>query len=308
MNPPKPSAVVRLDPRNPGQVLACCGLLELAHRLWPGVEGWFGSESFAFGNPDPGVGVDLAELVRRLATCTLSTLTAAERDEREDLEKRRRDLRKESKRLPTQEAQRLKELGRQARAGGLRIEAPFNLVIDWFEAGEGAVVRGTPKTWAGQQEPHKIARAAQDALSSIRDLSTLLDYGCVLRVPAEYRKGKSRDQQKVEPFYFDARRSAHALDAGFSADTQEMEVVAYPAVELLCLVGLQRFRPVVMNEKWVFNYWIWSTPMNASVAAAVFCGTISLPGRQQYRFRMRFRDGQRRYKAFGFASPLGGDT
>jgi hypothetical protein len=38
-----PGFVVNLDILNPGQFFACCGLLELAHRLWPGlgVEGWF---------------------------------------------------------------------------------------------------------------------------------------------------------------------------------------------------------------------------------------------------------------------------
>ena len=31
-----------VDPTNPGQYFACCGLLELADRLWPGgAEGWF---------------------------------------------------------------------------------------------------------------------------------------------------------------------------------------------------------------------------------------------------------------------------
>src|SRR5205085_164164 len=32
---------VNVEPTNPGQFLACCGLLELADRLWPGAEGWF---------------------------------------------------------------------------------------------------------------------------------------------------------------------------------------------------------------------------------------------------------------------------
>jgi len=32
---------VNVDVTNPGQFFACCGLLELAHRLWPGAEGWF---------------------------------------------------------------------------------------------------------------------------------------------------------------------------------------------------------------------------------------------------------------------------
>jgi CRISPR-associated protein Csx14 len=36
-----PSFSVHVDPTNPGQFFACCGLLELADRLWQGAEGWF---------------------------------------------------------------------------------------------------------------------------------------------------------------------------------------------------------------------------------------------------------------------------
>jgi CRISPR-associated protein Csx14 len=42
----EPSFSVNVDVSNPGQFFACCGLLELAHRLWPGAEGWFDSGRF----------------------------------------------------------------------------------------------------------------------------------------------------------------------------------------------------------------------------------------------------------------------
>lgn len=305
----KPSINICVDLKNPGQVIACCGLLELAHRLWPGVEGWYDEASFMFASPDQGVGLDLAELMRRLATCGLSTLTAEECTEREDLERQRRQLKKQGGQPTAPEEQRLKELGKRARAGSLRVGEPFDLLIDWFEADEGAVTPRTPKTWAGQQELRKVARAAQDALSRIGDLAVMLEYSCVLRTPVEYHKGGRGNRKKVEPFYFDARRFVHALDDGFSPDKQKMEVSAHPVVELLCLIGLQRFRPIVVSEeRRLFGYWTWPTPLNAPVAAAVFCGAVPLPGRQGYRFRLRFRDDQRRYKAFGFATPVGGDT
>jgi len=46
MNTPQPSFSVRVDVTNPGQFFACCGLLELAHRLWPGAQGWFQADLF----------------------------------------------------------------------------------------------------------------------------------------------------------------------------------------------------------------------------------------------------------------------
>ncbi len=37
---------IPVDLTNPGQFFACCGLLELADRLWPGAEGWFDESNF----------------------------------------------------------------------------------------------------------------------------------------------------------------------------------------------------------------------------------------------------------------------
>jgi len=37
---------INVAPTNPGQFFACCGLLELADRLWPGAEGCFENGQF----------------------------------------------------------------------------------------------------------------------------------------------------------------------------------------------------------------------------------------------------------------------
>lgn len=46
MNNDSSRMAVNVDVTNPGQFFACCGLLELAHRLWPGAEGWFEKDQF----------------------------------------------------------------------------------------------------------------------------------------------------------------------------------------------------------------------------------------------------------------------
>ncbi len=43
----EPAISVRVDPTNPGQFFAACGLLELADRLWGGAEGWFEDGAFS---------------------------------------------------------------------------------------------------------------------------------------------------------------------------------------------------------------------------------------------------------------------
>lgn len=40
------STRINVDPANPGQFFACCGLLELAGRIWDGAEGWFKEGAF----------------------------------------------------------------------------------------------------------------------------------------------------------------------------------------------------------------------------------------------------------------------
>ena len=99
--------------------------------------------------------------------------------------------------------------------------------------------------------------------------AALFDCGMVVRDP-------DQPDNKVEPFYFDARRGASALpiDIGFSPDSLQMTNIAYPAVEFLCLVGLQRFRPLQTANRRVFQYHTWSlpivvTPLKTSVSVKV---------------------------------------
>ena len=288
---------IKVDITNPGQFFACCGLFELAHRLWPGVEGYFDTQAgmFIFPCKSQENGI---ELLKKLRECPLEGLSDAERQELKSLETRKQELKKQKKKLDPQEEKRRKALGDKARSGRLTLGEPFSLLLDWWQTEDET----TPKTWAGKQEIHKIARAAQKALSPavINNPEDILDYACVLRSTWEYVK-KSDENKKVAPFYFDARSFVHSLDTGFSLDVQELELMAYPAVELLALVGLQRFRPAAQGQD--FDYWIWTHPMPALVASAIACGAASAEASIRYRFRLRFRDDRGRYKAFEYAQP-----
>jgi CRISPR-associated protein Csb3 len=304
---------VRVDTKNPGHFFACCGLLEIAHRIWPGAEGWFPEESGFLlrptsPGPDANVGQILIECLRRLR---LSALSDEEQEERRILEARKKELKREGSALSDEQEARRKQLGELARAGPLHIRAPdgagyvFSLRLDWWQGEDEAV----PKTWAGRQEVHKVARAAQDALSNVDGAASMLDHACVLRLPAEYRKARTDGNKSVEPFYFDARRFAHALDAGFSLDAISADTVAHPAVELLALIGLQRFRPMVVPSgepkiKASVEYCTWHRPLGAAIAAAVACGAAHVPGCRRFRFKILARDDKKRYGAFGWATDI----
>jgi CRISPR-associated protein Csb3 len=172
----------------------------------------------------------------------------------------------------------------------IHIAMPFDLRLDWWK--DDATGGRELKVWAGSMRSVRIAQAM---LSSVREATlhneTLLEYGSVVY---------DADAKKVEPFYFDARRApnAHSRDVGFSPNDLELTTTAFPAVEVLCLVGLQRFRPAPTDLRRVFGYWTWTSPLSPTIAAPVMCGAVPLPQTRSYRFECWFRTGQKKQKAF----------
>jgi len=261
MSAPEPSFSIKVDLINPGQFFACCGLLELAHRLWPGAEGWFGAERFHIAASAAGADAPVA-LISRLREAPFGAA----------------------------------EDGTDPKTCPLRLGEPFDLRLDWWL--DDAGVGGSLKTWAGQQSVLRIAGAMRQAVPLNPD-DGIFDCALVVTEPTNKKK-------IVEPFYFDARRFAPPLDVGFSLDIQDAQTAAYPAVELLCLIALQRFRPAPTTDRWTFEYSAWSAPLPVSVASAAVCGMV--PDSRRYRFKLLFRDDQKRYKGFGLAVPIGGES
>jgi CRISPR-associated protein Csb3 len=109
---------------------------------------------------------------------------------------------------------------------------------------------------------------------------------------------------KVEPFYFDSRHGANALplDIGFSPDKLSMESKAFPAVELLCLVGLQRCRPNPTRTPLVFEYFAWHTQLPVTVASPAVCGAFGQ--RLGYQFENAYRTDQRKHSGYLPATPF----
>ncbi len=257
VNHQEPGITVQVDVTNPGQFFACCGLLELAHRLWPDVEAWFHPNLATFELSAPDNSALQPDLVGELRRCDIS----------------------------------------ETEKGTIEVGPPFNFAVDWWEANDDDLK--PLKTWAGQQKPYRIACAARNALPETTE-DALLSIGAVMR------ETKGRGQpQKVEPFYFDARRFAPALDMGFSLDAHDSETTAHPAVELLCFIGLQRFRPSASSLRWHFEYSAWVAPLPAPIAASVASCAVAIPGSTRYRFSTGFRDNRKRYKSFGFAAQIG---
>lgn len=250
---------VNVDPTNPGQFFACCGLLELAARHWPKaeVEGWFADDDrqFHMAGTRP-----LAELVNTVAHAEVKLL-----DEDDEYS------------------------GRVT----VGVGTP-PLVLDWWHELGGRKDAKDLKVWAGQMKSARIAQAMQHAMRDGRFATPgLFDIGLVVYEPGD-------PETKVEPYYYDARRApnAHSRDVGFSPNDLGLTTTAFPAVEFLCLVGLQRCLPKRNGDTRVYDYFTWAEPLVPSVLPAAVPGLLAGVGGRGYRFENWFRTGQKKHKAF----------
>lgn len=251
---PEPSISVEVNASNPGQFFACCGLLELADRLWPGAEGWFSPEDDKFRIAAKG---SLESLVEAIADADIIATRADD-----------------------------------PYSSPLLIGKPFRpLTVDWWES-DMTGARDL-KVWAGTMESVGIGLAMQHALRSPEFRSPkLFNIGMVATTP--------HDGKKKEPYYFDSRRTpnAHARDIGFSPNDLNLTSIAHPAVELLCLVGLQVARPAPTEVGRIYDYHTWHTPLLPNLLLAVSSGMIQFSDSRRYRFENWFRTGQKKHKAF----------
>ena len=258
MTPTKKTIRVNVDVTNPGHFFACCGLLELADRFWPGAEGWFKENEFLITCDG-----SLADLIQQICQTRLVQID------------------------PNNNT-----------SSPLFYEKPFDLRLDWWQ--DDRAGGKDLKVWAGTMESGRIAKAMQLAMEQPEfQHSDLFNVGVIAYDPENSTK-------KVEPFYFDARRgpNAHSRDVGFAANDLQLTTTAFPAVEFLCLVGLQRCLPVRLGRSRLFDYHTWPQPMLPELLPAAICGLISHPESCGFRFENWYRTGQKKHKAFLTGNPL----
>ena len=166
----------------------------------------------------------------------------------------------------------------------MKIGKPFDLLLDWWE--DDAATRAGFKTWSG----------GQTVIGFIKGMRSHME-PCIKETESLFA-AKAIDKPK--PFYFDSRISRlTSLDLGFSAET--FTSAFSPAVELLALVGLQRFRPGTVIERERYAYAAWKEPLPPAIAAAAAAGMIPTLADRRYQFPLVVRTGDK-YKAFGPAT------
>ncbi len=283
------SISIPVDLTNPGQFFACCGLFELADRLWPGAEGWFEiagpssifhiSASTQESRKRRNNEGDAACL--RMTLCSAASIRFDVGSTKED-GKEGDDSEDESSRLSP-----------------IVVTSPFQLVLDWWSD-------KSLKPWAGSMKERLILNAMLREIDSanpdpMNDAKAVTDPP----TPAETGKG-AKKPKKREPFYFDCRRgsNAHPLDSGFSPDVHHWASICFPVVEAMCFIGLQRCRPAPTDtpNRSVYTAWGKSLPVNA--IGPIVCGLVDVPASVSFTFDNLFRTDQKKHKSYSRASAI----
>ncbi|WP_428937278.1 hypothetical protein [Fontivita pretiosa] len=208
-----PSFSVNVDVTNPGQFFACCGLLELAHRLWPGAEGWFDEHRFLLVLQNAQT-FDLQNVLNALISAQVRSLPSDD-----------------PKTAPLQ----------------IHIRDLIVLRLDWWcttvdlETTKANAVDKNPfKTWAANATSAQMFTKWQKPLGRVK--------AEILSNPADMLKVSARQQGS---YGFDSDLCWDALNIGFSLNEHRglKELPTRPATELLGAIGLQRFFPVLKLKK-----------------------------------------------------------
>jgi CRISPR-associated protein Csx14 len=253
MSDAKPNITVNVDLTNPGQFFACCGLLELADRLWPRAEvvGAFSVPRFQqsrFGVFANTV-FNSSDIVNKLLKCA-----------RKAVDPYRPIMGSNGK--PVADANKTKPV---------MFAEPVSLRLSWWL-----------DELQGKQNGFKLWGAHLTSEGLITDMTNgITADGITDSTVLESRVGMTGR------IGLDTRSSWNTLDEGFSPNDQTLPVDTYPLTELLGAIGLETFKPLPLDGGYV--YCCWPTPLPVIVARAVTSGSARIQRTSSYRFEIGAR-------------------
>lgn len=258
MNKSSPQIKIQVDPTNPGQFFACCGLLELADRLTGKAEGWFENDKGEFViNAE----TDLETLAQKIVHAQMKFL---DKDDEAD----------NTKKIQIQ------------KDSAVLIGEPFMIRIDWWKkpSKDGEKF----KNWAGRQKIHNILNCLCDSLKEIVKKSGV---GCNLLSQGNHCKSRPLYFSSDSDF----GSYSSSIDLGFSLNALQgtprtrMKTLIMPATEFFAFIGLQRFRPLRLHNRDEFIYQTWDIPLSPKIASICAHERIFSRKFPKYRFKLMYR-------------------
>jgi CRISPR-associated protein Csx14 len=251
---------VNVDVTNPGQFFACCGLLEMADRLWPKADAVASFSTPRFQRSQFQISgrfaFSPAHVIKILVSCEQKAVEPYQPIRGSD----GKPVKDVKKTMPVQLQLRDDSDGEQV-----------SLRLAWW-LDELAGKQNSFKTWSA----HNSADGLIASLARQINADEITDWNLFQhRVGMTSRLG------------LDPRSSWNTLDTGFSPNDQKLPVDTYPATELLAAIGLETFRPTPADDGYV--YAIWPNPLPVVVARAAASGSLDIRGMTRFCFDVALR-------------------
>ncbi|TCT03823.1 CRISPR-associated protein Csx14 [Tepidamorphus gemmatus] len=242
---------VDVDLENPGQLLACCGLLEAADRLWRQcafVTGHFDGDRFIVGAP-----ANISAVVEWLRKASVKNVQGK----------------------PPKRARGSNSALAEYDYSG---SGDDPAVLCWPDGSEWRL-----NSWSGEDFGRTRIKTFAGQMKGPKVMAHLLDWMGSLEVdtPRLFALGFNGN---ASVFGFDARKGRAALDVGFSSDALGLSGEDFPAVELFAAIGLQGFRPRQDDDALVLG--VWQQPLPVELARAAAGCAFTPPGLRRFRFRL----------------------
>ncbi len=244
---------IPVDLSNPGQVLACMGILEVIDVLCGGVEGrfnWIGRPNFEIKSNSIN---PLKEVVDFVLDSTINAISPSH-------------ILKDKYGIVTVfEAYCSPSIELKPSVLPISLEDVNDkkiLITHWAESGDTGL--DNLKFWGGAGGYSAAARMKdlQNSLALVKENERSIFYTDPFGVSARLSNG----------FRLEMRRDYTAIDLGFSPnDHKDIEVIGYPLVELLAVIGLESARPLRIN-RFQYQYGVWKDFLPPILARAILGG------------------------------------
>lgn len=240
---------IPVDLTNPGQFFACCGLLELADRLWPGAEvaGWFQLHRFD-----------------RATFCVTGTATFKSKSLVETFLGCQRHAVDPFRPIRGSDGKPVKD---PEKTRPIMIGPPVNLRLSWWL-----------NELDGRQTRFKTWSANTTSTGLFDDTAAKID-----PAKADYPRLLVTPIGMTNRFGFDSRSTWDRLNTGYSPNLHH-EVDSYPAVEMLAAIALQTFCPIAVEDQYFFTPWEHALP--TIVARAAANNIINISNTPSYSFKI----------------------
>lgn len=267
---------VQVNPTNPVEYLACCGVFEILARFDGNATSWWEVE------PQPGFWIESEIDEASLLAC----LKEAFSDWRQ-WRRREGENQNDGSLIPQateEDAEETNSDGEEV-VEGVSLNPQFSmndsvirLNVDWWYetlTPEKQIKKKSAwKMYAGQQTAEKITRAMTNAAALLLKKSPVNSLTELIKLSTGM----------TGRFGFDPRSSRNALDAGYSANDLKLPIATHPFAELLTTIAAQHFFPqrnqqgggITSSRGWiandVFQYVLWTTPLPLTLARMAAVG------------------------------------